>query len=98
MFSCTWAGKSENLTIQWKSYIDILIRSTNVDRKTMQPKRMTFHENRKMEPVWTVQMNIYQSNTYRKDLTSLNVNNEPKVQERQQMNNQQSNIPVSVAY
>ena len=41
MFSCTWAGKSENLTIQWKSYIDILIRSTNVDRKTMQPKRMT---------------------------------------------------------
>ena len=64
----------------------------------MQPKRMTFHENRKMEPVWTVQMNIYQSNTYRKDLTSLNVNNEPKVQERQQMNNQQSNIPVSVAY
>ena len=39
-----------------------------------------------------VQMNIYQSNTYRKDLSWLHFNNEPKVQERQQVKDQQSCI------
>ena len=35
-----------------------------------------------------VQMNIYQSNTYRKNLKWLPFGNEPKVQERQQVKNQ----------
>ena len=34
------------------------------------------------EPLQPVQMNIYQSNTYIKDLSWLNFNNEPRVQER----------------
>ena len=34
-----------------------------------------------VEPVEPVQMNIYQSNTYRKDLSWLNFDNEPRVQE-----------------
>ena len=42
-------------------------------------------------------MNIYQSNTYRKDLSWLYFYDDPRVQERQQML-KQSYIPVSVAY
>ena len=34
-----------------------------------------------VEPVEPVQMNIYQSNTYRKDFSWLNFDNEPRVQE-----------------
>ena len=43
-------------------------------------------------------MNIYYSNNYRKDLGWLNFNDEPRVQEKQQMKDQQPHIPVSVAY
>ena len=43
-------------------------------------------------------MNIYQSNTYRKDLSWLYFDDEPRVQERQQVKDQQSYISVSVAY
>ena len=45
-----------------------------------------------MEPVEPVQMNIYQSNTYRKDLSWLHLDNEPRVQERQHVKDQQSSI------
>ena len=43
---------------------------------------------------WTssVQMNIYQSNTYRKDLSWLNFDVESRIQEKQQMKEQQSYI------
>ena len=51
-----------------------------------------------MEPVEPVQMNIYQRNTYRKDLSWLHFNDEPRVQERQQVKDQQSYISVSIAY
>ena len=37
-------------------------------------------------------MNIYQSNTYWKDLSSLNFNNDPTVKERQQVKDQQPYI------
>ena len=50
-----------------------------------------------MQPVESVQMNIYQSNTYRKDLNWLYLN-EPMVQERKQWKSQQSCISVFVAY
>ena len=43
-------------------------------------------------------MNIYQSNTYRKDLSCLHFDNEPRVQKRQQVKYQQSCIFVFVAY
>ena len=42
-------------------------------------------ENKEVQPVEPVQMNMYQSNTYRKDLSWLNVDDESRVQERQQV-------------
>ena len=51
-----------------------------------------------METVEPVQMNICQSNTYRKDLRWLHFDGEPRVQERQQVKYQQSYIIVFVAY
>ena len=51
-----------------------------------------------MEPVEPVQMNIYQSNTFRNDIGGLNFNNEPRVQERQQEKEQQPCITVFIAY
>ena len=49
-------------------------------------------ENKEVEPVEPVQMNIYQSNTDRKGLRWLHFNNEPCVQEGQQVEGQQSYI------
>ena len=40
---------------------------------------------KEVEPVEPVQMNIYQSNTYRRDLSWLNFDDEPRVQEKQQV-------------
>ena len=51
-----------------------------------------------MEPIEPAQMKIYQSNTYRKDLSWLHFDDEPRVQERQQMKDQQFCISISVAY
>ena len=39
-------------------------------------------------------MNIYHSNTYRKDLSRLHFNNEPRVQEKQKVKDQQSRIAL----
>ena len=41
-----------------------------------------------VEPVQAVQMNICQSNTYRKDLRWLHFDDEPRVQERQKVKDQ----------
>ena len=51
-----------------------------------------------MELVEAVQMNIDQSNTYRKDLNWLHLEDELRVQERQQVKRQQSYIFIFVAY
>ena len=60
--------------------IDFLLTSRNADRKIMQSIRIMGrpeHENKEVEPVEPVQMNICQGNTYRKDLTWLHFNNKP---------------------
>ena len=64
--------------------IDILVTSRNGDRKIIQSIRITttLLKRNEVEPVEPVQMNIYQSNTYRKDLHLLHFNDEPRVQER----------------
>ena len=49
--------------------IDILVTYRNGDRKIMQSKELTSHEKKEEEPVEPVLKNIYQSNTYRKDLS-----------------------------
>ena len=51
-------------------------------------------KNKEVEPVEPVQMNLYQSNTYRNDLSWLHFDDEPRVQERQQVKDQQSCIFV----
>ena len=51
-----------------------------------------------MKPVEPVLKIIYQSNTYRKDLSWPQFNDEPRVQEKQQVKDQQSCISVFVAY
>ena len=71
--------------------IDILVTSRNGDGKIMQSIRITSWNslgNKKAQPVQPVQMNIYQSNTYRKHLRWLYVDDEPRVQERQQVKDQ----------
>ena len=61
------------------------------------PNGQTYLKNKEVEPVEPVQMYMYQSNTYRKDLSWLHFNNEPRVQEKQQVKDQQSCIFVFVA-
>ena len=60
-------------------------------------KEYTYLKKKEVELVKPVLKNIYHSNTYRKDLSWLNFNNEPRVQEKQQVKGQQSCIFVFVA-
>ena len=53
-------------------------------------------KNEEFEPDLPVEMNTTQSNTYRKDLDWLHFNNNPMVQEKQQVQHQQSFKPMSV--
>ena len=50
-----------------------------------QNKKQTSLEKKEVEPVEPVQVNIHQSDTYRKELSWLCFYNEPRVQERQQV-------------
>ena len=95
--------KSEKflLDIQTKC-VDIANKILNLATDTEQtlkckwPNGQTYLRNKEVEPVEPVQMYMYQSNTYRKDLSWLHFNNEPKVQEWQQVKDQQSYISVFV--
>ena len=53
---------------------------------------------KRVKPVEPVQMNIYQSSMYGKDFSLLHVDDERRVQEKQQVKDQQSYIFVFVAY
>ena len=55
-------------------------------------------ENEEVEPLQPVQVSIYQSNIFRKDIHWLHFEHEPRVQERQQLKDQQSYISVSGVY
>ena len=68
------------------------------NRSVYQSNEWTTFNNKEVEPVEPVQMNIiYQSNTYNRDLSWLHYFDEPRVQ-RQQMKDQQSCIFAFVAY
>ena len=56
------------------------------------------YQNKKVEPVEPVRMNICQRNTYRNDLSRLHFDSEPRIYEKQQVKGQQSYIPVFVTY
>ena len=55
-------------------------------------------ENKEVELAEPVHMNICQSNTYRKDLSWLYFDDERRVQQRQQLMDQQTYISSFVAY
>ena len=60
---------------------DILVTSRNGDRKIMQPIKITSRPPLR-KTKWN-KLNIYQSNTYRKDLSWPHFDDEPRVQEKQ---------------
>ena len=72
-----------------------LIIPRNGDRN--QNNEWISQKNQCVEPVRPVQMNIYLSNIYRKHLSWLNFNNEPRIQERQHVKDYHFYLPVSVA-
>ena len=68
--------------------IDILATSRNGDRKIMKSIRITSRptsKKREVEPVEPAVNNMCQSKTYRKDLSWPHFGNEPRVQEKQQV-------------
>ena len=80
--------------------IDILLIPRNGDRKTMESIRITSRPKgpkEEVEQVEPVLKNIYPSNTYSKDLCWPHFNHEPRVQEKQQVKEQESCIFVFVA-
>ena len=52
----------------------------------------------RVEPVEPVQMNTYQSNAYRKELSWPHFDDKPRVEERQQAKDEQSYVSTFVAY
>ena len=81
--------------------IDILATSRNGHRKIMQSIRITSRppsRKKEVEPVEPVLKNIYQSNTYRKDLSWPQFDDEARIQEKQQVKDQQFCISVFAAY
>ena len=79
---------------------DILLASRNGDRKIMQSmkKRVDLLDNKEVEPVEPLQMNIYQINIYRKSLSWLHFEDEPRGQERHQVKEKQPYISVFIVY
>ena len=79
--------------------INSLATARNGDRKIMQSIRIMIRlPSRKRK--WTVEpvlKNIYQSDTYRKDLSWPHFDDEPMLQEKQQVKNKHSCIFVFVA-
>ena len=54
-------------------------------------------EKKEVEPVWASSEEHYQSNTYRKELSWPHFDHEPRVQDKQQVKDQQSCMFVFVA-
>ena len=75
-------------------HIDILVTSWNGHRKIMQSSRPPSGKRKwnQLSQFWRTS-----SNTYRKDLSWPHFDNEPRVQEKQQVKDQQSCISVFVA-
>ena len=82
--------------------IDVLVTSRNEDRKIMQSIKITSKppsRKKEVEPVELVLKNIYQKNAYTKYLSWPHFEDEPRVQEKQQVKDQQCRtIFVFVAY
>ena len=82
----TTGKEFHNLAVQGK---ELLTQKSYI--KIMQPIRITSgpaKKNDKVKPVQPVQINIYQSNSYRKDLNWLDFDDKPKARETQQVKEQ----------
>ena len=94
--------KSPEFNCARKQIIDrnIFLASRNGDRKIMQSmkKRVDLLDNKEVEPVEPLQMNIYQINIYRKSLSWLHFEDEPRGQERHQVKEKQPYISVFIVY
>ena len=80
--------------------IEILVTSRNGHRKIMHSikfEEQTYLEKKEVEPVEPVLKNMYQSNIYTNNLSWPHFDDEPRVQENQEVKDQQSCIPVFVA-
>ena len=55
-------------------------------------------KNKELEPLKPVQMDMYQSNIYRKGLILLHFNDEPEVQEKQQVTDLESPVSIFAHY
>ena len=88
----------QSLAVWRKETVDQYIHVTQKNHAIYQNNEYTSLENKEMEPVEPVQMNIYQSNAYRTDLSWLHFDNEPRVEQRQQVKDQKSCISVFVPY
>ena len=80
--------------------IDILVNILEQWQKNYgiyQNNKWVSHEKKEVEPLEPVLRNIYQSNTYTKDLKWPHFDDEPRVQEKQQVKDQQSCIFIFVA-
>ena len=80
--------------------IHILVTSRNGDSKIMQAIRISNRpplRKKEVQPVESFLKNIYQSNTYKRNLSWLHFNHEPRVQEKQQVKGRKSCIFVFVA-
>ena len=78
--------------------INVHVTSRNGDRKISQNNEQTSLKNKEVKLVEPVQKKIYQSNTYRKDVSQLHFDNEPRAHERQQVKDQQCCIFGFVVY
>ena len=63
-----------------------------------QNNKQTSLKKKEVQPVEPVLKNTYQSNTYTEDLSWPHFDDEPQLQEKQQVKDQQSCISVFVAY
>ena len=77
--------------------INILVTSRNGDHAIYRNNEYISLEKKEVEPVEPVLKNVYQSNMYRKDLSGPHFDDKPRVQEKQQVKDQQSCIFVFVA-
>ena len=75
-----------------------LMTSRNSDRKSAYQNNEICQENMEVQPGQSLQMNVYQSNTYRKNFSWLQFDDKLSVQERQHVKDQQSDIPTSAAH
>ena len=95
-------GSLENLSVQGKK----LLTQTSLQDLGIVTKNHAIYQinqqislkNKEVEPVGPVQVNIYQSNTYRKHLSRQHFIDGPRVPERQLVKDQQSYISVFLAY